>query len=229
VRDEEAEKGQEVEVAQRVELVGVPEGQSKEKGQRSPDIRVVGVFAVGAVVAAGHLPADLVPGPHVVELPGLVVHPDPGDLLALAAFNRRPAHRAALLDLEVDRPLAVFVLGVGGIGAVPRQFILDLGVGEGEFYRLLLRGTRVDQRFGDGIDLRLRDLLCLVLHCEHRDHRPRGLFSQDHLPRVARSVVADGGVNRGAREDFLHLRYGLYRPAHLLLVRLRAGRETENG
>ena len=117
VREEEGEQCEDVEVAQGKELVFAHEGEGEGQRERPPHVPVVRLLAVGALLAARHRPAYLVAGPGVLYVPGLVVDPDARDLLPITA-PRAAAHQPALLDEEVNRPLAVFVLGPGAVGTV---------------------------------------------------------------------------------------------------------------
>ena len=94
------------------------------------------MFAVGALFAAGHRPADLVPNPGILYVPGLVIHPYAGDLLPILA-PRAAADQPALIDVEVDGPLAVVVLCISAVGAVLGELSLHPLVGEGQLHGLL--------------------------------------------------------------------------------------------
>src|SRR5829696_1767302 len=139
------------------DLVRAHEGQGEDEAHNPPDVGVVGLPAV-VVAAASHLPGDLVPGPHVRWLQGLVVYPNLGDRLLAGVLIAQPAQLTPLLDLEVDLPYPVIKVGIGGgLRAVFGELLTHLRVGRSNLYRA--------HCFGRGEDLYLYVLWFTPIVC----------------------------------------------------------------
>src|SRR5215218_377367 len=101
------------------QLIGAHEGKGEGEGHDSPKERIVCLPAIGEATA-GQLPSDLIPGPYVLVIQSLVVHPNLGDRFLLTGLiYHYAARRVAVLDHEKDFP-SPRLLVRPGVGVVRR-------------------------------------------------------------------------------------------------------------